>query len=127
MVSQLQEEKYGENTIYIISYCQLPDNMSVTLAYKYVGIGFVINYETGEIIDTACTYLTHEARKFLKEMIVGHNLDKDGIDPLIEKFKKRFHGPSQKSVCVILKDNYNKYLNIKKNILFKNWLLIIKQ
>lgn len=120
MVSQVQEEKYGENTIYIISYCQLPDNMSVTLAYKYVGIGFIIDYVTGEVIDTSCTFITEEARKFVKELIVGHNLDNNGIEPLIEKFKKRFHGPSQKSVCVILKDNYNKYLMIKKNILNKN-------
>jgi|LAHS01.1.fsa_nt_gb hypothetical protein len=108
------EDKYGDNTIYIISYAQFPENMSVTLAYKYVGIGFIIDTSTGIIIDTACTYLTHEARKFIKDLIVGYNLNVSGIEPLIEKVKKRFHGPSQKSVCVLLRDNYNKYLNIMK-------------
>jgi hypothetical protein len=108
------EEKYSKDTIYIISYAKLPENLSVTLAYKYVGIGFVIDSTTGIIVDTSCTYLTSEARKFVKDIIVGHNLDKDGIDALIEQFQKRFWGPSQKSICVILRDNYNKYLLFKE-------------
>ena len=114
------DEKYSKNTIYIISYAQLPDNMSVTLAYKFVGIGFVIDYTTGYIVDTACTYLTEEARKFVKDMVVGHNLDTEGIDPIIEDVKKRFHGPSQKSLCVVMRDNYNKYINIKRNLIETN-------
>lgn len=114
------EEKYNDNTIYIISYAQFPKNMSVTLAYEYVGIGFVIDSSTGIIIDTSCTYLTHEARKFIKDLIVGHNLDRDGIEPLVQKVKKRFYGPSQKSVCVLLRDNYNKYLSIKNTFEINN-------
>lgn len=120
MIYEMKEEKYRDTTIYIISYAQLPENMSVTLAYKFVGIGFIIDYATGVIVDTSCTYLTPESRKFIKDMIVGYNLDQKGIEPLINKVKHRFHGPSQKSIGVVLKDNYNKYINFKQTMDVEN-------
>lgn len=113
MSGGINETAYGDSTIYIISYAQLPENMAVTLAYKYVGIGIIVDCTTGRIVDTSCTYLTDEAKRFIKGILVGTNLDREGIEPAIEQIKRRFHGPSQKSVCVVLRDNYNKYLKIR--------------
>lgn len=107
----MHEKKYGQNTIYIISYAEIPKNMAAASIHKYAGIGFIIDTKKNVIIDTSCTYLTEEAKKFIKDILVGHNLKENGIEPMVEQFKTRFFGPSQKTICTILRDNYNKYLN----------------
>lgn len=108
------KKKYNKETVYVISYAKLPENTSAKAVHNMVGLGLVINYVTGVIEDNSCTLLTDEAKDFLKDIIKGYNLYENGIDPLIEEVRNRFHGSSQKSICVILKDNHNKFLKWKE-------------
>ncbi len=104
------EMNYSKETVYFIAYSRLPENIPAYTMNGQVGIGLVINYKTGVIEDTSCTLITSEARQFLKEIIKGYNIfENDGIDSLLVEVKKRFHGYSQRSVCVILKEVYNRY------------------
>ena len=105
--------KYNKNTVYFISYAQLPENISAKKVVGTIGVGLVIDYTTDEIIDTSCTLITEEAKLFLKSIIAGYNLSQ-GIDDLLEEVKFRFNGQSQKSVCVILKDVHRKYFSWKE-------------
>lgn len=104
--------RYGKNTVYFISYAQLPENISAKKVVGTIGLGLVIDYITDEIVDTSCTLITEEARVFLNDIIVGHNLSQE-IDVLLDEIKFRFNGQSQKAVCVILKDVYRKYFSWK--------------
>ncbi|MBR0600632.1 DUF3870 domain-containing protein [Sinanaerobacter chloroacetimidivorans] len=104
-------KQYSENSIYLSAYAKLPSEMPSAEMYKALDIGLVINWETGEIEDASITLLTDEARSFLKQIIVGYNIDKNAIEPLLERIKKRYLGASQKAVCVILKLIYEKYIN----------------
>lgn len=106
--------QYSENSIYISAFAKLPSDMPSAEMYKAVDIGLVINPESGEIEDASITLLTDEARSFLKQIIVGYNIDKDSIDPLISHIKKKYYGTSQKAICVALKLVFEKYLEYKK-------------
>lgn len=101
--------------VYFISYAKIPSNISAAIYEGHVGLGFIINHNTGAIEDISCTLLTKTCRNFLKGLIVGHNVEKDDIDTLINKINLLFHGHSKKAIMVILKDNYNKYTEWKKN------------
>ncbi|QZY55513.1 DUF3870 domain-containing protein [Crassaminicella profunda] len=103
-------KEYSTNTVYFISYAKLPMEISAANMHKVVGVGLIINEDTGIIEDTSCTLITEEARKFIKQVIVGYNVHENGIEPLIEKIKKRFHGSSQKAICVAIKGTYEKYM-----------------
>ncbi|MBI9107037.1 MAG: DUF3870 domain-containing protein [Spirochaetales bacterium] len=103
------ELKYNtEKHVYFISYSKLPSNISAAVYEGYIGVGIVVNYHTGIIEDVSCTLLTEVARNFLKGIIIGFSLY-DDIEPLIDDIKLHFHGFSQKSVCVIMHENFRRY------------------
>ena len=106
--------KYSENSIYLSGYAKLPLEMPSAEMYKALDIGLIINLDSGEIEDASITLLTDEAKGFLKQIIVGYNLEKNTIDPLLDKVRKRYFGASQKAICVVLKLIYEKYLSYKK-------------
>lgn len=105
---------YSDETVYFISYVRLPENIPAALFNGYVGLGLVINYKTGVIEDNSCTLITDVAKNFLKDIIMGYNIyENDGIEPLIDKIKIRFHGASQKCLTAILRDVYKKFCKWK--------------
>ena len=105
---------YNKDTVYFIAYAKLPTEISAAHVHKVVGVGMIINKETGIVEDASCTLVTPEAISFIKQIIVGHNLHKEGIEPIIEGIKQRFHGASQKSLWVASKGTYEKYVMWKK-------------
>ncbi len=100
---------YSDETVYFIAYAKLPSNISAAKLLDVVGVGLVINYKTGVIEDTTCTLITDEAKQFLKDVIVDYNLHTEGLDKLIENISLRFHGLSQKAICVALKAAVERY------------------
>jgi len=114
MDSDFQIRNYSNETVYFISYAKLPDNMTAGLMHKIVGLGMVINYETGVVEDISCTLMTAVAKRFLDDIFIGHNLEDDGLEALLEKIRFRFQGNSQKSLCVVVKENYKRFEEWKK-------------
>ncbi|HZJ98740.1 MAG TPA: DUF3870 domain-containing protein [Tissierellaceae bacterium] len=105
---------YGEDTIYFVSYSKLPQEISATYVHKVVGVGFLINTKTGIIEHAMVTLISDLCKEFLAHLIVGHNIEKDGIDEIVEKVEKRFFGYSQKAVVVAMKGAHSRYLQWKK-------------
>lgn len=100
---------YSDDTVYFIAYSKLPSTISAAKLLEVVGVGLVINTTTGIIEDTSCTLITDEAKRFLKDIIVGHSLYEEGLDKLIDKIQGRFHGLSQKAICVAVKAAVQRY------------------
>lgn len=113
------DKVYKDDTVYFISYSKLPSTISAAKLVSVVGVGLVIDIKTGIIVDTSCTLITSEAKRFLKNVIVGHNIHEDGIEKLIEKIQYRFHGLSQKAVCVAVKGAVERYETWKNECLNK--------
>lgn len=107
-------KQYSESSIYLSAYAKLPTDMPSGEMYKAVDIGLVINPEIGNIEDVSITLLTDEPKLFLKQIIIGYNLNDKPIEPLIETIKSRYLGASQKAICVALKLVHEKYLAFKK-------------
>ena len=107
-------KKYSSKSIYLSAHAKLPSDMPSGEVYKAVDIGLIINPKAGEIEDASITLLTSEAVAFLKQIIVGYNLNESEIEPLLERIKSRYFGSSQKAICTTLKLIYEKYLDFKK-------------
>lgn len=103
------QKKYNDQTVYFSAYAKLPEEMPSAYCYKGIDIGLVIDTQTGKVVDASFTLITEEARTFLKEIILDHDLHKEGIDPIIESIKCRFFGSSQKAICVALRGVFEKY------------------
>lgn len=106
---------FSPDTVYFVSYSKLPDDISATYVHKVVGVGFLINTKTGIIEDAMVTLISDLCKDFLSYLFVGHNIDRDGVDELIERVEKRFFGSSQKAVIVSIKGVYSRYLQWKQS------------
>jgi len=105
---------YSPETVYFISYSRLSKSIPAGKLLDVVGVGLIIHQETGVIEDISCTLLTEEAKLFLKDIIIGFNLHTQPIETLIKNVTERYHGMSQKAVCVAINDAYERYLQWKK-------------
>lgn len=109
---------FGPDTVYFVSYSKLPNDISATYLHKVVGVGFLINTKTGIIEDIMVTLISDLCKEFLSYLLIGHNIERDGIDELLNKVEKRFFGHSQKAIIVCIKGVYSRYLQWKD--LYKN-------
>lgn len=113
----MREEKpnrYSNETVYISSYVRLPENIPSAHYNGQIDIGLIINYKTGIIEDNSCTLLTSVAREFINELLVGYSIyENNGVEPLVDIIKHRFHGSSQKCIIAALRDIYKKFLKWK--------------
>lgn len=107
-------KQYSNNSIYLSAHAKLPTDMPSGELYKAVDIGLVIDPDSGLIEDVSITLLTDESKAFLKQLIVGYNIDENAIEPLTEKIRQRYFGASQKAICVALRLIYEKYSGMKK-------------
>ncbi|SRR5690554_208162 len=107
-------QDFGEDTVYFVSYAKLPSDIAATYVHKVVGVGFLINTKTGIIEDVMVTLISDLVKDFLSYLIIGHNIDDNGIDGIIEKIEARFFGYSQKAIIVATKGVYRRYLKWKE-------------
>lgn len=107
---------YGEDTVYFVSYTKLPQEISAAYVHRVVGVGFLINTKTGIIEDVMVTLISDLCKEFLAHLIVGHNIERDGVNEIVEKIEKRFFGASQKAVVVGIRGVYARYLQWKEEL-----------
>lgn len=84
--------------------------------YKTVDIALIINALTGEIEDVSITLVTREAILFLKQIIIGFNIEEKPIEELLESVKTRYYGESVKAILVALRGAAIRYLEWKNLI-----------
>jgi len=105
---------YSPETVYFISYARLSQSIPAGKLLDTVGVGLIINQNSGVIEDTSCTLLTDEAKLFLKDVLVGFNIHDEPLEAIQERITKRYHGFSQKAICVAVLgaiERYNQWKN----------------
>ncbi len=106
----MREKYYSDDVVYFISYAKLSHSIPAGKLLDHVGIGLVINKANGIIEDISCTLLTDEAKFFLKDIIVGYNIHDNDINKLLSLISSKYHGFSQKAVCVAVQGAYERYI-----------------
>ncbi|NLC12389.1 MAG: DUF3870 domain-containing protein [Firmicutes bacterium] len=105
---------YPEDSILLSGYAKLPANMVRASTEQVIGVAVVVDPKTSLVIDAECSLVLEIARNFLKDIMIGINLEKD-FDDLISKIEKRYQGSASKAIMTALKVIYNKYLGYLKN------------
>ena len=99
----------GVDTIFVTGYAKLPSSITAEKLYQVIAIGVEIDPQTGVIVETDCTLATEVGKNFYRKLVLGYNLF-DGIDGLVERFEKRYHGSARKAIITGLKIMYEKWL-----------------
>lgn len=100
---------YASNTIYVVGDAKAPQNNPITEKFKSYFVAFVLEKDTGEIVDADCSATIALTSQFVKYLFLHKNIN----DPaLVTEIKNRYFGSSQKALLVALKDAQKKYNQI---------------
>ncbi len=105
---------YSKDTVYFSGSARLPSTIPSGGMYELINVGMMIDTKTGQIVDVSATLLSTGAKRFLDDLIIGHNLHEEGINALIDEINDRYFGDSQKAIIMAIKNAYEKYEKYKK-------------
>lgn len=98
---------YEQNTVYFVGEAKSPENNPITKQYTTFFAGFVVERESGEIIDVDCTAILDSTKQFIQALFIGKSFcDPDGV---IKAIEERYFGSSQKALIVAFKNAQKKY------------------
>ena len=103
---------YNKNTIYVVGNARTNTDNAITNRFSSFFIGFVVDIDTGEIIDLSCSSTIRTTDDFIKTLLMGKSL-KVFDCKLEEEVKRRYHGSSQRAIVVAYKDAVKKYDEVK--------------
>ena len=109
---------YNENSIFLNASSRLPSSSPSSVIFNIISVGIVLDRNTGVITDCTVTLLSEGAIDFIRYLVIGHDLKKDGIKSLIQKIKYQYLGESQNAICMALERVYSKYKRLVLNLDF---------
>lgn len=103
---------YPANSLYIVGNSKSQANNPITQVYGQFFIGFIVEKESGKIIDVECNAIISLTNNILKDILIGESMTAD-FDSIRLKIASRYLGSSQKAILVAFKDAQKKYLDFK--------------
>ncbi|HYF83144.1 MAG TPA: DUF3870 domain-containing protein [Clostridia bacterium] len=104
---------YPEDTLYIIGNSKSQMNNPITQMYGQFFIGFIVENESGNIIDVECNAIITLTNNILKDILIKENMATD-YATVKARVTRRYLGSSQKAILVAFKDAQKKYLDFKR-------------
>lgn len=104
---------YSENTLYIVGNSKSQQNNPITQLYGQFFIGFIVDKDTGIIVDAECNAIITLTNNFIKDLFIGESIEAD-FDSFKRKITERYLGSSQKAILVAFKDAQKKYIDHKQ-------------
>lgn len=106
------------DTILIGGYAQYPVGVTGHEVFKVLGIGLEIDPATGEIIDATASFVTEQPIGFLRNILIGKNIRRNGIEEAVEEVTRRYFAKGKKAIISALYDALNSYGNYERGKLF---------
>lgn len=101
------EEK---STVFVSGYTQAPKGTKLYESGSILGVMFVIDIQSHKILDAECTFITHIAQKYFKELLVGYNFKND-LKEISAVIEKHLIIPSAHSIIVAVKIAHQRYID----------------
>ena len=98
----------NKNSVLLCGYAKLPANITVENVYHTMVVAVAFDKRSGIIIDAEASTVTHLARAFVSDIIVGYNLN-DGPEGLIAAFDDNYYGNAKKALETAIRMVFTKY------------------
>ena len=97
-----------KNTVLLSGYAKLPTNTTAETVYQFLAIAILFDKRSGIILEAEASMVTHIARKFIAQLLIGYNLN-DGPDELMETFEEYYHGNAKRALETAMRMVFAKY------------------
>lgn len=104
-----------KRTIFLTGYAKLPEGITAWELYRIIALGILLDKETGEILDADCTLSTRVAHEFIRDLLVGENLN--CLSDIEHKIIDQYFGSAKKALMTALRICYKNYKQIKGRLL----------
>jgi len=104
---------YSQNTIFVTGVAKPSKDDPIASSYQVFFLSLIVDKETDTIVDATCNSAREMTSKFIRVLLVGHNLVKE-TDDMVQEIRHRFLGLAQKALIVALKDAHNRYMMAEK-------------
>lgn len=106
----------NRHTILVGGYAQFPEGITGHEVFRVLGIGLEVDPDTGEIVDCNASFVTEQPRDFLRSIMIGKNLEKNGIEEAVDEVNRRYFAKGKKAIVSALYDILNNYALYKKSV-----------
>lgn len=93
--------------MFITGYAKLPEGITAKELYSVIGIGLIVDRDTGEILDADCSLVTRTGKEFFREIVVGKSLWE--LDKIAAILNEQYWGHARKPIISALKMCFEKY------------------
>jgi len=104
---------YAQTTVYIVGNSKTNNENPITTLYNAFYIGFVVEPESGLIVDVGCSSTLRTTDEFVRSLFTGKTMRVDD-ESLEAEIRRRYHGSSQKAIIVAYKDAAKTLAEIQK-------------
>jgi flavin-binding protein dodecin len=104
---------YDKNTVYIVGNSRTNTDNAITQNFISFFIGFVVERDSGEIVDISCSSTIRTTEEFIASLFMGKSL-KSFDEAMENEIRNRYFGSSQKAIIVAYKDAVKKFNEIPR-------------
>lgn len=94
--------------VLVTGYAKAPEGTSMHQVFRHAGVVLAIDPVTDTIVDAEFTFVTRLARRFVRDLVVGYELDR-GLEPLFKELEERYLAPSQQALMVAIRSAVQRY------------------
>lgn len=95
-------------------YARLPSNTTAQKFYEELAMVAVIDMNTGVIHNVECTMVTGLAKEFVRELIVGYDMNR-GVEELLKTLEYKYQGHLKKALASAVKMIGTQYSELVKH------------
>ncbi len=106
---------FAKDTLYIVGNAKTQQGNPITMQYGQFFIGFVVQQESGVIIDCAPSATLPTTAAFISSLFIGQSLAADPAE-IKREVERRYFASSQKAIIVAYKDAQKKFACIQKGL-----------
>jgi flavin-binding protein dodecin len=104
---------YDKNTVYIVGNSRTNTDNAITQNFISFFLGFVVERDSGEIVDLSCSSTIRTTEEFIASLFMGKSL-KSFDEAMENEIRNRYFGSSQKAIIVAYKDAVKKFNEIPR-------------
>ena len=106
---------YGPNTVFIIGDAKSQQNNPITQQFGRFMLGFVVDKETGVIVNCGSTVVMKSTYDFIDSLFTGKNI-LDDPEKIRQELENRYFGASQKAMLVAFKDAQKRFRLFRQGV-----------
>lgn len=107
---------YPQNTIFIAAQSKTSSQNPITYAHQFFIATFVLDCDTGKIVDVEINSICRITNDFIKQLLLGLSIATE-LDEIISRIERRYFGDSSRALIVLLKDTQRRFFNAKQELL----------